>query len=95
METVLEATARLRVGYPNDFTALPGGRLRCTACDRAIPASSATMVDMVRFEGDSNPDDQAILAALVTTCGHRGLFMSAYGPTTAVEAIEVLQALQA
>jgi hypothetical protein len=47
----------------------------------------------VRFEGVSNPDDQAILAAIMTPCLHAGLFSAAYGLyTTAIDA-DVLLAL--
>lgn len=95
METMLEATARLRAtGYRIDYTALPGARLRCGACGEVMGADAVTMVATVRFEGDSNPDDQAILTVLVTPCGHTGLFSSAYGPTVDAESSAVLQALQ-
>lgn len=95
METMLEATARLRAaGYRIELTALPGARLRCAACGEVMDADSVTIADTVRFEGDSNPDDQAVLVALVMPCGHRGLFSSAYGPAAEVEAAEVLRALR-
>ncbi len=36
----------------------------------------------VRFEGDSNPDDESILLALVCGCGNGGQFTAAFGPDT-------------
>lgn len=83
METVLEAVARLRAaGFCHDVTVADTGRLRCRACDAVNEAADMTMEEIVRFEGESNPDDQSILVALVTGCGHRGLYFSAYGPST-------------
>jgi hypothetical protein len=35
-----------------------------------------------RFEGESNPDDESILLALVCRCGTRGQFTAAFGPDT-------------
>jgi PAS domain-containing protein len=62
METVLDASARLRtLGFTADLSAVPHGRLRCAACGAMVDAASCTVVDVVRFEGESNPDDEAIL----------------------------------
>jgi len=52
METVLDASARLRAaGYTTDLSAVPHGRLRCAACGATVDAASCTVVDVVRFEG--------------------------------------------
>jgi hypothetical protein len=94
METMTEATDRLRVrGYRLDFPAIAGGRLRCAACGEIVEAEDAIVDETVRFEGISNPDDQAILSAITTSCGHRGLFTAAYGVYTSTDDVEVLQAL--
>ena len=53
------------------------------------------MTETVRFEGISNPEDQAILDAVITPCGHRGLFSAAYGVYASTEDVDVLQALPA
>lgn len=96
METMLEAVARLRsAGYLHDLTAAPGGRLRCSACGELGEAGNLTPSETARFEGDSNPDDQSILFALTTTCGHRALYSSAYGPSTPGADAEVHRALAA
>ena len=96
METMLEAVARLQAaGYRLEFTALPGGRLRCGGCGEIIDASSLTVEETVRFEGDSNPDDEAILVALTMPCGCQGLYGAAFGPSTPPDDVEVLHALVA
>ena len=94
METMLEAIGRLRTaGYQFDLSADIGGRLRCGACGELVDAHEAIVEETVRFEGTSNPDDQAILSAIVTPCGHRGLFSAAYGLYVSRDAMDVLQAL--
>ena len=44
-----------------------------------VHGSEVIVTETVRFEGISNPEDQAILDAVVTPCGRRGLFSAAYG----------------
>jgi hypothetical protein len=96
MEPMLEAVARLRsTGFTHDVTAVPGGRLRCSACGEIGEAGDVTLSETARFEGDSNPDDQSILVALTATCGHRALYSSAYGPSTPGTDAEVHRALAA
>ncbi len=36
---------------------------------------------MYRFEGQSDPDDQAAVFALTCHCGCRGIYVIAYGPS--------------
>ena len=91
---MLEAVARLQTaGYRLEFSAVPGGRLRCSGCADVVDASSLTVDETVRFEGDSNPDDEAILVALTLQCGHQGLYSAAFGPSTPPDDVEVLHVL--
>lgn len=94
METMLDAIQRLRTnGYHLDLIAAPGGQLRCGECGDLADAADVTVEETVRFEGDSNPDDEEILIAMSTPCGHRGLYSAAYGPDTPVHDVQVLGAL--
>jgi len=96
METILEAIDRLRaLGYDMEMSATPEGRLRCGVCDEEIEAAAAAVDEIVRFEGASDPDDEAILIAVSTPAGHRGYFVAAYGPDMAAEDVAFLQALTA
>jgi PAS domain S-box-containing protein len=52
-----------------------------------------TVLHTVRFEGDSNPDDEEILVAGLAPCGHGGLFSAAYGSSLGSDAGEVLRVL--
>ena len=94
METMSEASARLRAaGYVENWLA-EDGKLRCGSCTATYDPASVTVDEVVRFEGPSDPGDEAILFALSGPCGHRGQFSAAYGPDTAVEDVEVITALR-
>lgn len=86
MESLSVAINRLREnGYTSEFTALADGALLCGACDSVCDPGSAVVDDLVRFEGNSDPGDAAILVAVRCSCGHSGLFSSAYGVDVAPE----------
>jgi hypothetical protein len=82
METLSQAVERLTAaGYRDDFRAEPGGlRALGTGC---IHAPESLVIDeLVRFEGASDPEDEAILFALrCAKHGTRGTYVAAYGPS--------------
>jgi hypothetical protein len=85
---VVEEMEALRTrGYVADFSVTWGGQLRCGTCD-------PTLQPTARFEGASNPDDQAIVFGLrCDGCGVRGVLVAAYGPTATAEEAAVVTAL--
>jgi hypothetical protein len=94
METMLEAVERLRdLGFVADLAAVDGARLRCP-CGTVSDADVLTAVHTVRFEGDSNPDDEEILVAVRLPCGHAGQFSAAYGPSADGAALAVLRSIR-
>jgi hypothetical protein len=94
METMVEAIDRLRsLGYGGDVSAAPGGYVRCGQCGELIDAAQVDIDEIVRFEGDSSPEDEAILAALTMPTGHRGLYVAGYGADVAADDAAVLVAL--
>ncbi len=96
METLSEAIARLRAaGYRADFSSTAGGMLRCGSCGSTTDAATANIDEIVRFEGTSDPGDEAILVALRCTCGEAGLFSAAYGLSVSAEDADVLRRLPA
>jgi hypothetical protein len=93
METMSEATTRLRAaGYVENWLA-EDGKLWCSTCSATYDPGSVTVDEVVRFEGPSDPGDEAILFALSGPCGHRGQFSAAYGPDTSEEDVKVITAL--
>jgi hypothetical protein len=84
METISEALARLdAAGFIDAFRAEPGV-LRALAAARSFAPESLVVEEVRRFEGESDPDDMAIVFALRSAAGDvRGTFTSAYGPKLA------------
>ncbi|MEJ7662323.1 MAG: hypothetical protein WKG07_23525 [Hymenobacter sp.] len=68
-------------GYTSDFTVKDGRLTTMSDHDNApvYTPEETTIVDYFRFEGESNPDDAAILYAIETTDGTKGTISSAYG----------------
>jgi hypothetical protein len=94
METLTDAMSRLRrAGYVADFSATDDGRLACGACGITVAPDDLAIEEIVRFEGESNPDDQAILLAISCKGGCRGQYTAAYGPDTPPADAEVLRRL--
>jgi hypothetical protein len=84
METLSEAIAALEAaGFRDAFRAEAGG-LRALGAGRSFPPESLVVEDVRRFEGESDPDDMAILFALRSEAGDvRGTFTAEYGPKLA------------
>ena len=62
----------------------------------AGPGNPPAVVDeTVRFEGESNPDDEAIVVAISTAHGHQGYIVAAYGADMEAGDVALLQALTA
>jgi hypothetical protein len=94
VETLTEAIERLRAqGFLTDFSAVPGGRLRCEQCGSEFDAAQLHIDEIVRFEGASDPGDESILFALSGPCGHAGLYSTAYGPDATPEDAAVVAVL--
>jgi hypothetical protein len=93
METFSQAMGRLEgQGYRVRFDT-DGSGLRCGTCGQKTSAEEASIDETVRFEGASDPGDEAVLFAIVGSCDHRGLYGSAYGPEAPPEAAGIMAAL--
>ncbi len=70
-------------GFKADFT-VANGQLTTIHHDGGRPkawrAEDVRVVDFYRFEGESNPDDMAILYALECVDGTKGTISNSYGP---------------
>lgn len=93
-ETVTAAVTFLaEQGYVEDFTICPTG-IAHHRHDEPHPVSGAVVDYTFRFEGPSDPGDEAIV--LGVTCGGwgaKGVIVSAYGPDADPEEAAVLSAL--
>lgn len=91
---VAEIEALRQRGYTADYAVTRDGQLRCENCGHIHGAENARIDSMARFEGPSNPDDQAIVFGLrCDACGLRGVLVTAYGPTATAEEAAVVTAL--
>jgi hypothetical protein len=80
METMSEALQRLAgAGYGDEYRADPEG-LRARSDGRVYPAKSFHVEEIVRFEGESDPSEEAAIFALTRTVdGSKGTYTVAFG----------------
>lgn len=82
METLSEAVERLTAaGYQDDFRAEPGG-LRAVGTHCLHEPEALIIEEVVRFEGASDPGDEAVLFALRCKIhGIKGTYVVTFGPS--------------
>lgn len=96
--TVTEVLDQLAVrGYGSTFRIEEGTvapTLSCETCqDRLVP-ERVPVAETWRFEGQTDPDDEAIVLALTCpSCQTGGVWISSYGPDTPTAEAHVLTAL--
>lgn len=93
-ETVTEAVSLLEgLGYTDDIAVGPSGA-SCASCAAVHPLDGVVLDYTFRFEGPSDPGDEAIvLGVRCPTSGAKGLIVSAFGPDTDPAHAAVLVAL--
>lgn len=79
-ETLSETIDYLkRAGYSNDFNLHPEW-IECPPLKLRLAPEEFHVDQVHRFEGMTNPDDSAILFAITSSNGIKGLLVDAYGP---------------
>lgn len=90
-ETVSEAVAQLRQqGFTGDFT-ITGGQLESNG--KRFALDELEILDLYRYEGVSDPADEASVFALSTACGIRGILVTGYGPSAAEDSGDLIRNL--
>ena len=93
-DTLVGAMAALRaLGYTSDFTADDDGMILCTDCGTTLDPAAMEIDYTIRFEGDSNPDDESILLGITCPCSCRGIYMTGYGTSASRADARLLRAL--
>lgn len=94
METLRQALDRLvERGYRADFRATPEGFLP-DGEGPALAPESLVVEETLRFEGESDPEDQSVLFALRSRDGRiRGTFLSNFGIDADPVAAELMRRL--
>ncbi len=89
--TVNEATEQLKAQrFTLDFNLTEN---RLTANEEQYPADEFEIVDLYRYEGPSDPADEATVYALTNATGVKGILVSGYGISTDEASTETLKQL--
>lgn len=80
LTSLINVLAQLRKeGYTEDYTITEDGRMSTIDGKESFGPEQVQIVNFYRFEGESNPDDMAILYVVETDTGHKGTISDAYG----------------
>ena len=91
MDTLADAVRRLQqAGYTGNWYANRDHELECSETGEVLDPSAVEIDHILRFEGQSDPDDMTILFALRTPSGARGLYSAAFGAQTPAEDADVI-----
>ncbi|MCH4823777.1 phosphoribosylpyrophosphate synthetase [Gramella lutea] len=69
---------KLEEGYTEDFNLLDE-KIQLKSKDQTFGIEEFEVDKVLRFEGMSNPDDNAILYAITTSNDHKGILVDGYG----------------
>lgn len=79
-------------GYEADF-ATQTVCLYCGDLDIRLNPEEFNVDEVYRFEGESNPDDSAVVYAISSSAGIKGTLVDAYGPYASNLSFEMSQKL--
>jgi hypothetical protein len=93
-DTVTEALSDLKSrGYQYDFN-LQQDRCYCPALQREYDVRQLQVKETYRFEGDSDPGDEAVIYAIAASDGVQGTFVNGYGTYANSESEALLHLLR-
>jgi len=94
VETLSEAISRLEAAGFRDSFRPDAGRLWALAAQRFFAPESLVVEEVVRFEGESDPSEEAILFALRSLAGDvRGTFATSFGTLADPASVEIVRRL--
>lgn len=91
-DTVSGAISGLRArGYTLDFNL----EENCLVCHEGkFDVNDFEIVEFYRFEGDSDPADEAVVYAIESNKGQKGVLVNGYGPSSDAMSSEMAKKLQ-
>lgn len=93
-ESLVDALDDLRKrGYEADFEP-QSNCLYCSSLDLRLNEEEFQIDEVYRFEGDSNPDDSAVIYALTSPTGVKGIIVDGYGASSENISFELAKKLQ-
>ena len=94
MTTLSQIIPKLRErGYTDDFEYREGS-LYSMKTGKSFTPGELVIERFYRFEGDSNPDDMAVLYAISTSQGIKGIIIDAYGTYDSNELGDFLRSVE-
>ena len=94
-DTITEAVADLQKrGYTHDFN-IRNNRLSCDQLDKQFGHEDFEIKEVYRFEGPSDPADEAVIFAIEAPSGALGILVNGYGTSADDGNTEFLQQLHA
>lgn len=92
-DTVAEAVADLKKrGYTTDFN-LAGDSIHCGQTQTSLRPPEFEITEVYRFEGDSDPADEAVVFAIESKHGLKGVLVDGYGPSAEDPGEEMIRKL--
>jgi hypothetical protein len=92
-DTVTEALADLKArGFTYDFNLGQDG-IHCAELNRSFAVPELTVMESYRFEGATDPGDEAVVYAIAANDGVSGTFINGYGASADAEKEELLHLL--
>lgn len=93
-ETVTDALRGLKQrGYSIDFNLEPD-QISCPATPLSLRPADFEITEVYRFEGNSDPADEAIVYAIESRSGHRGVLVNGFGPSADEVGEEMIEKLK-
>ncbi len=90
MKTILELTEILREeGYVEDFS-IQGNKIVVSGGENEYNPGDLIIEKTERYEGDSNPSDNAIIYALTAKDGTKGVLIDSYGTYSDPELAKII-----
>lgn len=92
-DTVTEAIKDLKArGFTLDFN-LHTDMLQCFNPDMMLSPKDFEIQEIYRFDGNTDPGDEAIVYAIESKDGHKGVFVNGYGPSAEAVGADMMKKL--
>ena len=92
-DTVVEAVKGLKQrGYTIDFNLEPD-RITCPKTSLSLTPADFEIAEFYRFEGDSDPADEAIVYAIESKEGRKGVLVNGFGVSSEEVGEEMVEKL--
>ncbi len=93
-DTVSEAIDDLKKrGYTKDFN-LEYDCLTCSAGTGPLRPEEFSIVELYRFEGNTDPADEAVVYAIESRHGDKGVLVNGFGPSADPASEEMIEKLK-